>query len=651
MEALFNESLNNETLTTMEAERPDVALTKEDLKPGAIGAATFNLEKDPKRGDQWVSKDYGNPPKRKIMFIDEQSAGFAPIPGIQYYVKVMRDTSERNEKGALIVRLVEPTPAGTFKENIQRAGGMLIGDGIPIAKKADLPDDKVNDCLKHYANNSVNSMLRLEKLALMDHATRADGSLDPDSYSLVILPGPRDISDDSVLPIVKAEDVLQGNLVIREEAFSMSMQPIEVTTLRGKPAIRIHNVEVPIREEKSPFVPNLAKFEYFTYDVNTTKLLAELASAYNRRSSAFLEGSTATSKTSAVEFFGTCINAGVLRLNFNGQTDTSEIIGKFIPNDESQRLKFETLIRGYDNPDDQIRAGTMARVRSKISRELLQRAYSEGRVLTEEENVDIAQQEGLNISKSTWIWQDGAAPYAMKNGLILLLDELTLGPPQVVERMNPMLERHPTLILSENGGAVIKPAEGFWVVGTGNPAGYAGRSQFSDALLRRFRDYILVPEPTAETYTDMLVRMVYGRQPDIRMDGILYKSPATSDTELTSLAEYGETNSFLPNLARFHADVVKLANPSNMQIGRDRFTTGGKYVFVRDTLTSVIEYMANEQVLDIEASRRTGTRVYVTDFWSKARAAITKFYLNPVNPSDRDKIKDAITKYAPAVFR
>lgn len=89
-----------------------------------------------------------------------------------------------------------------------------------------------------------------------------------------------------------------------------------------------------------------------------------------------------------------------------------------------------------------------------------------------------------------WRWSDGAVVRALKRGEWLVLDELNLADPGVLERLNPLLEAEPSLVVTEHagerlgpGGAPIHPD--FRVFATLNPATYSGRHALVRVLVAR----------------------------------------------------------------------------------------------------------------------------------------------------------------------
>ncbi|KAJ1448001.1 P-loop containing nucleoside triphosphate hydrolase protein [Pelagophyceae sp. CCMP2097] len=90
-------------------------------------------------------------------------------------------------------------------------------------------------------------------------------------------------------------------------------------------------------------------------------------------------------------------------------------------------------------------------------------------------------------------WRDGALTRCVRAGEWLLLDELNLAPPDVLEALNRLLDDNKELRIAETG-EVLKPAPGFALFATQNPAGecratkasYGGRKPLSRAFRDRF---------------------------------------------------------------------------------------------------------------------------------------------------------------------
>lgn len=95
----------------------------------------------------------------------------------------------------------------------------------------------------------------------------------------------------------------------------------------------------------------------------------------------------------------------------------------------------------------------------------------------------------------------GPLPKMMQEGGILIFDEPTITPSEVTMRMQAVLEGEP-LVLTENGGEVIHPKEGFTIIfcdntlGLGERSEYIGTNVMNDALRDRFLfvEYDYMPE-------------------------------------------------------------------------------------------------------------------------------------------------------------
>lgn len=100
-----------------------------------------------------------------------------------------------------------------------------------------------------------------------------------------------------------------------------------------------------------------------------------------------------------------------------------------------------------------------------------------------------AAHEHAAAACAPFVWEDGPLVKAMREGCMLLVDEVNLAEDAVLERLNSVLEPGRTLLLAEKGGPVpekIVAAEGFRVIATMNPGGDHGKRELSPALSNRF---------------------------------------------------------------------------------------------------------------------------------------------------------------------
>jgi midasin len=85
-------------------------------------------------------------------------------------------------------------------------------------------------------------------------------------------------------------------------------------------------------------------------------------------------------------------------------------------------------------------------------------------------------------------WQDGIVLQAMRQGQRLLIDEISLAPDSVLERLNSLLEPQRTILLTDPGavsnssnnfeeGGIVSAADEFQLVATMNPGNDHGKKE------------------------------------------------------------------------------------------------------------------------------------------------------------------------------
>lgn len=402
--------------------------------------------------------------------------------------------------------------------------------------------------------------------------------------------------------------------------------PIEIDKERGK--IIIVDTEIDYNPEGGPLVPPPEDFDHFTLDTHTLKILRKVATAIELGQPLLLVGETSATKTSAIEYLAMMTNNEVLKLNFNGQTDTSELIGKFVPNDGQVQIEFERMVQ---NPS----------TLTEKSRAIVMSAHAEGRELSQNECQIIASEEGIQVAE--WRWQDGVIPRAMKEGKWVLLDELTLAEANIRERLNSVLERNPSLLMSENGGVKIGPGgeyevhPRFWLAAATNPASYSGREPMTPAEKRRWRSFMNVPNPKKGSYTAMLNLITFGEQPEAVVDGEKFKAD-DGEAKYRRLKEIPNFRVFLESLAAFQVKIEQLAR--DRTIGKNNKE---KYAFTRSSLLSLLSFMENKVLVVREGKERK--RVTIADDPAKIiQRALEHVYLDhATNADDRKTINDQLT--------
>ncbi|MFN3199673.1 MAG: ribosomal protein L7/L12 [Bradymonadia bacterium] len=393
----------------------------------------------------------------------------------------------------------------------------------------------------------------------------------------------------------------------------------------GAQAIRVGEVTLRRRPQggtDSGLVPEAEQFLHYCLDQRTAETISHVALSVSLSEPCLLEGETSTSKTSSVLYLASLLNQPVVRLNLNGQTDTGELIGRFLP---------ESLTRLPVEPEellahrDDLKASTV---------QLLERALGEGRDLTEVEVQQIIRDEDLPTRP--WRWQDGLVVGAMKRGWWVVLDELNLAEPQILERLNSVLERTPSLVLTEHDNSVLGPGgapvhPNFRIFATMNPAEYAGRTALSPAYRDRWTGYRYVSSPGEAEYLAMLRFLVYGAQPEVGLYGAAFTGPAIEGpAPMANLADLPYIDAFLEALARFHAALESAVGRSEDRAPLLGARRKERYVFTRRGLLSVMDYLSR-----ITASHGTDANGATRAM----RMSLARYYLGRISsPEDQQTV-------------
>ncbi len=387
----------------------------------------------------------------------------------------------------------------------------------------------------------------------------------------------------------------------------------------GAERVRIGPIPLPRRRGTDrELVPRPELFQHYCIDQRTAETLVHVAESVVLREPCLLEGETSVSKTSIVQYLAMLADQPLVRLNLNGQTDTGELVGRYVPQDVASAL-----------PVDPAELLAAAELLESESRMILQRAAHEGRTLTRVEVQQIMANERMTVHP--WRWQDGLIVTAMKKGWWVVLDELNLAEPQILERLNPVLERYPMLVLSEHDNSVIGAGghpvhPDFRIFATMNPAEYAGRSALSPAYRDRWRAYRYVQPPGESEYLAMLRYLVRGQQPQVHVHGQAWTGTA-QEPPLGALADVEGIDDFLRALARFHAALEEAvgrrgSSARGGQLGARRRES---YVFSRRGLLAVMDYLASALATD-------GGSVL------SMRRAIARYYLGRVLPGADQRV-------------
>lgn len=336
-------------------------------------------------------------------------------------------------------------------------------------------------------------------------------------------------------PSIVEDAARAGRLVLVPEQLAGDAAPVPRRSAVevDADAVRVLDVTLPRRPADAARPGTGGRFAHLCLDGTFMRAARAVAIAADVGLPCALEGDTAVAKTTAVLWVAHLCRQDAVRLNLSGQSDTGELVGRFVPD--------------------------------------------------------------ATRDAAAWRFQEGVVPDAMRHGRWVILDELNLAEAQVLERLNPALENPATLVLSENGGERFGPggdvpvADTFRVFATMNPAEFSGRSVLSPAFRDRFGLWNVLESPGEAEYRALLARLVHGVQPEFLADGTVWKA---SDGEplLPGLAADrradGRIDGLLDAVASFHfAVAAAAAGEGGVELGRIRRE---RYVFTRRTLLSMM---------------------------------------------------------------
>jgi len=317
----------------------------------------------------------------------------------------------------------------------------------------------------------------------------------------------------------------------------------------GKKTLRILDIEIPMGS--GPAL-NTDRFKHLCLDRLFLTTARKAALAVRHGIPCMLEGETATAKTTAILWLAEMAHQHAVRVNLSGHTDTGELVGRFVPSTKT----------GANRP--------------------------------------------------AWEFAEGYIPRALREGWWVILDEVNLAEPQVLERLNPVLELPPTLVLTEfdgrrfGSGGDVAISEKFRIFGTMNPSEYAGRATLSPAFRDRWGIWGHISKPSEPELLDMLKCLVTGESPAFIWEGVRWVPPS-SEPIYPALSNFPDLDSTLKSISSFHARISGAAgdNEAPASIGRVRRE---RYVFTRRTLLNAMR-LINENASGASRLRGVAARV------------------------------------------
>ena len=206
-----------------------------------------------------------------------------------------------------------------------------------------------------------------------------------------------------------------------------------------------------------------------------------------------LVGETGSGKTSICQVYADAVNKQLLALNCHQNTETADLIGGLRPIrnkaaaeteafSEASSLLLQCGISGVPNNAASLLTALDHLVKSQL--------------VGPNKAEDVKRR--LQRINGIFEWHDGPLVEAMKNGDVLLLDEISLADDSVLERLNSVLEPARIVVLAEKGGdnaegSLLQAALEFRLVATMNPGGDYGKKELSPALRNRFTEIWVPP--------------------------------------------------------------------------------------------------------------------------------------------------------------
>lgn len=334
-------------------------------------------------------------------------------------------------------------------------------------------------------------------------------------------------------------------------------QPIRIE----KDKVIVLGVEIPRNPEPGERTPKPDKFREFVEDEFSLDILQRAAKGIALNQPTMLEGEQAVGKSKAIEYLAYLANQEVYRMSLNGQTDTTDLIGKWVPKTEDRRRKIEML---YKNPERckspearrLIKSAKIRSVEETKEKEIAPERY-EGKpkiALTKEDSMEIAELEGIPVTEADWVWQDGELPRQIENGAWTVLDEVNTCEPQILVRLNALLEKGGQLILHEDADRIPQPKDPNkrpMLFATCNPPGgrFRGRVPLSAEYISRW-NYQQIGELPKEGAI-FREKIINGTEPEMKPETLerirkMFVEPEPLEEELTLADVFGKewTNDF-----------------------------------------------------------------------------------------------------------
>ena len=169
-----------------------------------------------------------------------------------------------------------------------------------------------------------------------------------------------------------------------------------------------------------------------------------------------------------------------------------------------------------------------------------------------------------------------------------------------------------------------------------NPAEYQGRSVLSPAYKDRWIATYQAVAPGELELRQMLETLVWGRQPDVVIDGVPYRGEVSDQATHSAVATVSGVDTLLSRLAALHAGMVSMATPGDGQAASLGGSRRERYVFSRRALIAVLDALAGASLCD---PRSGELRSFGDAPAAIAADAIYRVYVDPIrDAADRARV-------------
>lgn len=314
---------------------------------------------------------------------------------------------------------------------------------------------------------------------------------------------------------------------------------------RYRPRIRESENELKIGRatlEMTRAVTNSRRLDSnFATTGQSLRLLEEICAATANREPLLLVGETGTGKTTTVQHLAALSNRKLIVLNISQQMEIGDLIGSVKPVDaralagslieDFYELFDVTFSRSKNHQfcqalDKAIRNSRWPHV-VRLWREALKMTQAaKKRKLNQDElwnefggriNAFEARLEQLK-SSAVFIFVEGLLIRALRQGHWVLLDELNLAPPDMLEALNSLFSNLPALTLVEETRTVVAHPD-FRIFACMNPATDIGKRDLPASVRSRFTElWVGSPDQDPEDLHQLVSRYLLGADPHLIND-------------------------------------------------------------------------------------------------------------------------------------